>query len=74
MKRNKVINFFHGNIDIGYAISLDMSRIPTIISNSTLQTGKEVYLPCGRKRKLKKIKKHKLKKRRKRDRHKKKLR
>ena len=31
-------------------------------------------MPCGRKRKLKKIKKHKLKKRRKRDRHKKKLR
>ncbi|KPK72316.1 hypothetical protein AMJ87_05130 [candidate division WOR_3 bacterium SM23_60] len=33
-----------------------------------------VRMPCGRKRKLKKIKKHKLKKRRKRDRHKKKLR
>jgi hypothetical protein len=32
------------------------------------------FMPCGRKRKLRKIKKHKLKKRRKRDRHKKKLR
>jgi hypothetical protein len=31
-------------------------------------------MPCGRKRKLRKIKKHKLKKRRKRDRHKKKIR
>jgi len=28
-----------------------------------------IHMPCGRKRKLRKIKKHKLKKRRKRDRH-----
>jgi hypothetical protein len=31
-------------------------------------------MPCGRKRKLRKIKRHKLKKRRKADRHKKKIR
>jgi len=47
---------------------LDLSKINCIIEK------KEANVPCGRKRKLRKIKKHKLKKRRKRDRHKKKLR
>lgn len=61
------------NIRMDMSFSLDKYEIRSIIFNPR-DAAKEVNLPCGRKRKLKKIKKHKLKKRRKRDRHKKKLR